>query len=115
MSCCDQGLPLPTAGAAAGDEIEIEISGLASDGAGLGRADGLAVFVTGALPGERVRARVIRRKKNYARAEMTAIIEPSRGASLHPARHTMLVAAAPGSMLIVIMSWSLRGISWLRP
>ena len=41
-------------------EITLEISGLGSDGQGIGRVEGYALFVAGALRGERVRARVIK-------------------------------------------------------
>lgn len=39
--------------------------------------DGRAIFVPFALPGERVRVSVVEEKKNFARAEIIEIIEPS--------------------------------------
>jgi predicted RNA-binding protein with TRAM domain len=41
-----------------GDEVEVTIDRLAHGGAGVGRLDGYVVFVRGAVPGDRVRARV---------------------------------------------------------
>ena len=40
-------------------------------------ADGRVVFVEGALPGERVRARVVQAKKDFARAVVVEILDPS--------------------------------------
>ena len=57
--------------------IEIEISGLTHQGMGVGRKDGLAVFVADTIPGETVRARIVRRQKNYAVAERLAVLQPS--------------------------------------
>ena len=57
--------------------IELDITGLTAKGDGLGRHNGLAVFVPGALPGERVRAGLEQVKKNYARAMLTEILRQS--------------------------------------
>lgn len=58
-------------------KIEIEIEGLAQEGMGVGRVEGYALFVRGALPGERVRARVERVDKRYAYAKALEIMEAS--------------------------------------
>jgi 23S rRNA (uracil1939-C5)-methyltransferase len=59
-------------------EVEIELNALAYGGEAVGRLqDGRAVFVPFALPGERVRARVIEDKKRYARAELLEVLNPS--------------------------------------
>jgi len=61
-----------------GDIIEIAIDKLVTGGAGLGRtSEGLAAFVPGTIPGERVRARVTHRKKGFAQTELTEILEAS--------------------------------------
>ena len=57
--------------------IEVEITGLTARGEGLGRHNGLAVFVPGALPGETVRVLFEQKKKNYARATLLEIIQQS--------------------------------------
>ncbi|HEY1778675.1 MAG TPA: 23S rRNA (uracil(1939)-C(5))-methyltransferase RlmD [Solirubrobacteraceae bacterium] len=60
-----------------GDELELRIESLAFGGAGVARSDGgYVVFVDGALPGDRVRARVHHRKRSYAQARATELIEP---------------------------------------
>lgn len=57
------------------ENLNLTISGLTSGAEGVGRADGLAVFVPGALPGETVLARIKERKKNFARAELLEIVQ----------------------------------------
>ena len=50
-------------------DFEIEIDGLAHDGRGVGRREGKAVFVSGALPGERVRAKQTGRNRHFDEAQ----------------------------------------------
>ncbi len=57
--------------------VSIEITGLNHDGEGVGRIDGLAVFVPGAVPGDTVRARVVETRNKYARAEAVEITKKS--------------------------------------
>ena len=59
--------------------IELEIDGISSQGQGVGRYQGLALFVAGALPGERVRAQVTRQRKNYAQARLIELLRPAPG------------------------------------
>jgi 23S rRNA (uracil1939-C5)-methyltransferase len=60
-----------------GDELELTIDTLAYGGAGVARTDGYVVFVTGAVPGDRVRAVIGKRKRAYAEARALEILEPS--------------------------------------
>lgn len=48
------------------DRVELEITGMTSEGCGVGRHDGLAVFVPNTVQGETVLAHIIKAKKNYA-------------------------------------------------
>lgn len=59
------------------DIYTVEISGMTDDGRGVGRAEGVAVFVPYALVGERVRIVVEELKKNYAKARLLSIETPS--------------------------------------
>jgi 23S rRNA (uracil1939-C5)-methyltransferase len=59
------------------EELEVTIESLAYGGAGVGRSDGFVVFVRGALPGDRVRARVGKSKRSYAEATMVELLEPA--------------------------------------
>ena len=55
---------------------EVAVTGVAAGGEGVGRlADGRAVFVRGALPGERVRLTVSEEKSRFARAEILEVLE----------------------------------------
>src|SRR5581483_11904704 len=59
-----------------GDELELTIDALAFGGAGVARTEGYVVFVTGGIPGDRVRAVIGKRKRAYAEARAVEIIEP---------------------------------------
>lgn len=60
-----------------GQTVELEITDMTDDGKGLGRLSGLAIFVAGAIPGDKVSARITRLKKRYAFAETITLLEPS--------------------------------------
>ncbi len=62
-------------GARRGDLLEVEIESLAFGGRGVARADGLVVFVAGALPGDRVRAEVTKAKKRFAEASTVELLQ----------------------------------------
>lgn len=57
--------------------VELVVEDLSHDGAGVARHQGKAVFVDGALPGERVRARIRRRTAQVDHAELIEILEAS--------------------------------------
>lgn len=67
-----------------GNEVELVIDSAAFKGKGVGRHEGVAVFVPNTAPGDRVRARIVRRKKRYREAKLLEILEPS------PVRQTPL-------------------------
>jgi 23S rRNA (uracil1939-C5)-methyltransferase len=60
-----------------GEELELRVDRLAYGGAGVARANGYVVFVRGAVPGDRVRARVTKAKRSFAEADSVELIEPS--------------------------------------
>lgn len=58
--------------------IELNIESIGSEGEGIGHyEDGMTVFVTDALPGDRVLAHIVKVKKNYAYAFAKEIVTPS--------------------------------------
>lgn len=59
-----------------GTELDLEIEKLADRGKALARLDGFVIFVKGAAPGDRVRAKVYKRKKRHAEAEVVEVLEP---------------------------------------
>ncbi len=58
-------------------EIELEIEDVAFGGKGVGRYKGKAVFVPFTIARERVQARIVREKKNFAEAELNLVREAS--------------------------------------
>jgi 23S rRNA (uracil1939-C5)-methyltransferase len=60
-----------------GDELELSIDRLAHGGAGVARAEGYVVFVRGAVPGDRVRARITKSKRSFGEADSLELLEPS--------------------------------------
>ena len=61
-----------------GDQIELTVDSFAHGGAGVARMEGgYVVFVTGAIPGDRVLAEVGKRKRSYAEARTIKLLEPS--------------------------------------
>lgn len=60
-----------------GDTIELQIDRMAFGGQGIARLDGRVIFVKGAVPGDRVRALILRNKKAYAEAKIQELLVPS--------------------------------------
>lgn len=56
---------------------EARVDDLSHDGRGVAHPEGKTVFVRDALPGERVRYRVTRRKRQFDEAELEAVLESS--------------------------------------
>ena len=60
-----------------GEEVTLTIENAAFRGKGVAKVDGLAVFVYGTAPGDVVKARIIKKKKNYREAKLLEVLEPS--------------------------------------
>ncbi len=60
-----------------GHEVTLTIEGAAFKGKGIGKVDGMAVFVSSTMPGDEVRTRIIKRKKNFREGKLLEIISPS--------------------------------------
>lgn len=70
-----------------GDKIEISISALDDNGCGIGVLESSQARVTGALPGERVLARITYVSQHRVTAERIRIIEPSPQRAQSPCSH----------------------------
>src|SRR6059058_2317817 len=57
-------------------ELELSIDSLAYGGNGVARLNGFVVFVRRGLPGDRVRARVTKVRRNHAEALTVEVLEP---------------------------------------
>lgn len=60
-----------------GDSIELEIESLAFGGKGVAKVDGLAIFVERTIPGQKVLARIVKKKKKFCRSLSPGISEKS--------------------------------------
>lgn len=65
----------------------LEIDAVGSEGEGIGRLEGKAVFVPGAIPGDVVEAEVVTAKKRFARARLGELRVPSPDRIPMPCRH----------------------------
>lgn len=60
-----------------GAEVELTMEKFADRGKSLTRVGGYVVFVAGAVPGDRIRAKVFKRRKSFAEARLLEVLEPS--------------------------------------
>jgi len=60
-----------------GTVVELEIESTAFKGKGIAKVDGLAVFVPGTAPGDRIKAMITRKKKSFREAKVIELLEPS--------------------------------------
>ena len=58
-------------------ELELEIASLAFGGQGVARVDDFVIFVEGALPGQKVKARITKKKKSFAQARLLDVLRES--------------------------------------
>lgn len=73
-----------------GHDVELDVTSIAHGGISVARLDGRVVFVTDAIPGERVVARITDdRKKSFWRADTVAVVE----ASPHRQKHVWAAAS----------------------
>lgn len=59
------------------DEIQLDIESLSAEGSGVGHFNGMAVFVAGGVPGDRLLVHIIKAKKTYAVGKILKIQIPS--------------------------------------
>lgn len=59
------------------DEYDVKILSVSSDGNGVARVDGMAVFVPFTAPNDEVKIRITRVKNRYAEGKVTEILSPS--------------------------------------
>ncbi len=70
-----------------GDVIEVATERLAYGGDAIARHNGLAIFIALAAPCEKLRVRIVERRKNFARAVIEEILEPSDARRAAPCQH----------------------------
>src|ERR671932_1531589 len=79
--------PSVAAPVAKDQELELRVDSLAYGGNGVARLNGFVVFVRRGLPGDCVRARVTKVKRNHAEALATEVLEPSPSRVEAPCSH----------------------------
>ncbi len=67
-----------------GDTVQVEITGLASEGDGVGRYQGFAVFVPLAVPGDLALVDIHTVEKRFARGELREVLRPGPGRTEAP-------------------------------
>ena len=60
-----------------GEALDLTIDDLAFGGEGVGRVEGYVIFVRGALPGDRVRVRIVEARSRFGRGVIESIESPS--------------------------------------
>lgn len=58
--------------------ITLDIIDMSHDGEGIGKVEGFIFFVKDTIPGDGVKAKIMKMKKNYGYARLEEIIEPSK-------------------------------------
>ena len=61
-----------------GAEITLTIDDAAYEGKGIGKVDGMAVFVSNTAPGDTIRARITRKKKQFCEAQLLEVVSPGK-------------------------------------
>ena len=59
-------------------DIELEITGITTEGSGVGHYDGIAVFVPNTATGDVIDCHIIKTKKNYAIGKIKSILKASK-------------------------------------
>lgn len=58
--------------------VELEIESIGSEGMSVAKKDGMVYFVKRAVPGDTIKAKIIKKKKNYAEALLNEVLIPSK-------------------------------------
>lgn len=69
------------------EELELTIEKLVAGGDGIGRFEGIPIFVPRSAPGDRLRARLVERRPGFGRAEIVEILEEGPGRREPPCPH----------------------------
>ena len=70
-----------------GERYEVIVQSLANSGDGVGRIDGVVVFVPFSCPGDRLKVEITQFKKTFAKAKIIEILEPSKDRTKPLCRH----------------------------
>ncbi|MFL3013703.1 MAG: TRAM domain-containing protein, partial [Candidatus Neomarinimicrobiota bacterium] len=79
-----------------GSEIELKIESLAFGGMGLAKLDDFVIFVKNGIPGQHVNAFIYKKKKGFAEARVTKIIDESPYATESKCSHHWICSKLQG-------------------
>jgi 23S rRNA (uracil1939-C5)-methyltransferase len=82
-----------------GQILQLKIEKLIFGGRGLAWVDGFALFVERTVPGDEVRARVFRKKRNHAEARVLELVHPSPFRVAPPCRYSGFCGGCPWQFL----------------
>lgn len=60
-----------------GDIVELWVDKMAFGGKGVARMDGFVIFINDGVPGDRLLARIIKKRKSHAEANIVELVHPS--------------------------------------
>jgi 23S rRNA (uracil1939-C5)-methyltransferase len=69
------------------EQIEVTVEKLVMGGDGLARYEGIPIFVPRAVPGDRLRVRLVQRRPDYGRGAIVEVLEPGPGRRQPPCPH----------------------------
>lgn len=78
-----------------GTEIELDIIDISYEGKGIGKADGLAVFVPDTIPGDKAKVKLTKVKKNFAEGVVVELLTPSEDRDDNFCEHATLCGGCP--------------------
>ncbi|MCH9680279.1 MAG: class I SAM-dependent RNA methyltransferase [Deltaproteobacteria bacterium] len=70
-------MPPPPPGQEVGEEVEVQITGIAPKGDGIGQLGDKAVFASRTIPGERIRVQIRRHRREWIAVDVLEVLEPS--------------------------------------
>ena len=59
------------------DRVKLRIDSCSANGSGVGRYEGMAIFVPATAPGDEITAHILKVKKTYAFAKVESVDKPS--------------------------------------
>ena len=74
---------------------EVDLISLSHDGRGIGRMDNKVIFITNALPGQKVRAIITKSKKSFAEAKCLEVLKDSPDYIKAPCPHADICGGCP--------------------
>ena len=87
-------------------EVRLNITGTTAQGAGVGRLEGMAVFVPLTAPGDTARVKLVKVAKNYAYGRLEELLAPAPAGWNRTAPNSPSAGAAATGTSPTPRSWS---------